>query len=405
MDTVTAAPKHWVPHLRDSIIVAKVGIRAKARTAFLDLTNKYRHLDRMRSLSHREWRSGETPAFRLCRCLTFCLTLLFATTAHAQTLPQIRQTKTLRCAINQETPEYSTTDDHGPRQSFDTDICRAVAIAILGPTARIVTTFYPDDVTAAEALRTNKVDLIPTHTLDMTHALTHGADQTPPFTFTPPILYDGVGFLVPTAAGLTHAAQLDSKKICFLAETEPEVALRAWFTQQRLKFVPFPFQEEGEMEAAFVTGNCAALAGDLTRLASTRLAFGPLAPRYTLLPEQISRDPLAAASRSDDPAFAAIVRWTLEVLLNAEALGITRQNIAAAHANPDPTTAILTGQTREIGARLSLSNDWATQVITAVGNYGEIYARNLGDQSPLKLPRALNRLDTQGGLLYPLPLK
>ena len=334
----------------------------------------------------------------LSRGLTI-LTFLLATTLHAQTLPQIRQTKTLRCAINQETPEYSTTDDHGPRQSFDTDICRAVAIAILGPTARIVTTFYPDDVTAAEALRTNKVDLIPTQTLDLTHA----ADST--LTFTPPILYDGIGFLIPTASGLTHAAQLDGKKICFLAETEPEVALRAWFTQQHLKFVPFPFQEEGEMEAAFVTANCAALAGDLTRLASTRQAFGPLAARYTLLPEQISRDPLAAASRSDDPAFAAIVRWTIEVLLNAEALNLTRQTIAAAHANPDPATAILTGQTREIGARLSLSNDWATQVISTVGNYGEIYARDLGDQSPLKLPRAHNRLDTQGGLMYPLPLK
>lgn len=327
------------------------------------------------------------------------LALLFATTLHAQTLTHIRETKTLRCAINKETPEYTTTDDHGPRQSFDTDICRAVAIAILGPNARIVTSFYPDDVTAAEALRTNQVDLIPTQTLDLTHA----ADST--FTFTPPILYDGVGFLVPIAAHLTHAAQLDNKKICFLTETQPEVAVRTWFIQRHLRFVPFPFQEEGEMEAAFVTANCTALAGDLTRLAATRIAFGPLASRYVLLPEQISRDPLAAVSRSDDPAFAAIVRWTFEVLLNAEELGLTQKNIAAARGNPEPDVAILTGQTREIGARLSLSNDWATQVIAAVGNYGEIYARDLGGQSPLKLPRALNQLYGRGGLIYALPLK
>jgi general L-amino acid transport system substrate-binding protein len=342
------------------------------------------------------WVPHVSPLRRGFAALTL---LLAATVTHSQTLPKIHQTKTLRCALNQETPEYSTTDDHGPRQAFDTDLCRAVAIAILGPTARIVTTFYPDDVTAAEALRTHQVDLIPTQTLDLTHA------SDPAFTFTPPILYDGVGFLVPTSANLTHAAQLDNKKICFLAETEPELALRTWFAQQHLRFVPFPFQEEGEMEAAFVTGNCAALAGDLTRLASTRLGFGPLAVRYTLLPDQISNDPLAAASLSSDPAFAAIVRWTFEVLLNAEAQGLTQQNITAPHADPTPTTAILTGQTHEIGARLSLPNDWATQVIAAVGNYGEIYTRTLGDQSPLKLPRTQNRLYTHGGLLVPLPLK
>ena len=159
------------------------------------------------------------------------------------------------------------------------------------------------------------------------------------------------------------------------------------------------------MEAAFVTGNCAALAGDRTRLASTRLAFGPLATRYTLLPGQIAADPLAAATRAGDPAFASIVRWTLEGLLLAEAYGLTRQNIAAAYNNLDPTVRILTGQTREIGARLGLDDGWAMRVIAAVGNYGEIYERDLGAQSALKLPRAQNRLTTQGGLMFPLPLK
>jgi general L-amino acid transport system substrate-binding protein len=285
--------------------------------------------------------------------------------------------------------------------ALDTDLCRAVAIAILGPAARIVAIPYPDDVATMKALRAGQVDLIPTLTLDLTHA------ASSQFTFTQPVLYDGVGFLVPTApnqaAPTTGAASLDGKKICFLAETEVEVSLRAWFAQQRLHFVPFPFQEEGEMEAAFVTGNCAALAGDLTRLAATRLAFGPLAGRYALLPGQISEDPLAAASRSSDPAFAAIVRWTLEILLQAEALGLTQQNIAATRANPDPAVLILTGQTHEIGARLSLVDLWAVYVVSAVGNYGEIYARDLGD--PLALPRALNRLYAEGGLMLPLPLK
>ena len=338
-------------------------------------------------------RVGKGICFFLCSCLLLTLP------APAQTLAHIRESKTLRCGINAETPEYSTTDDHGPRQAFDADVCRAVAVAILGPDARVAVTQLPDDVAAMEALRTGAVDLLPTLTLDMSHS------AHTDFTFSPPVLYDGVGFMVPLSARVTQARQLSGKKICFLAETEVEVALRAWFVRQKLKFIPFPFQEEGEMEAAFVTGNCAALAGDRTRLASTRLAFGPLATRYTLLPGQIAADPLAAASRAGDPAFASIVRWTLEGLLLAEAYGLTRQNIAAAYNNLDPTVRILTGQTREIGARLGLDDGWPVRVIAAVGNYGEIYERDLGAHSALKLPRAQNRLTTQGGLMFPLPLK
>jgi general L-amino acid transport system substrate-binding protein len=354
--------------------------------------------------------------------------LLAVVPAHAstRTLTRIRQTHILRCGINQETPEYSSTDDHGPRQAFDADICRAVAIAILGPYARTILTPYPDDVAALAALGAGKVDMLPTLTLDLTHSA-HTA-----ITFSSPLLYDGVGFLVPVtadqAANLTHAAQLAGKKICFLGATQVEPSLRAWFSQQHFDFVAFPFNEEGEMEAAFVTGNCTALAGDLTRLASTRIGFGPLASHYTLLSEQVSngpvviaQDPLAAASRSDDPAFAAVVEWTIEVLLNAEQSTLTQQSPMSSSPHPllpyrseaegssssseDPTIEILTGQTHEIGSRLGLNNAWATQVIAAVGNYGEIYDRDLGGQSPLKLPRAQNRLYTHEGLMYPLPLK
>jgi general L-amino acid transport system substrate-binding protein len=339
------------------------------------------------------------PCFFFRRGITAIVFLCVASRINASTLDHIRQTKTLRCGINQETPEYSTSDDHGARQAFDADLCRAVAIAILGPNSRTVLTPYPDDITSMAALTNGKVDLLPTLTLDLKHSANAA------FTFSPPLLYDGVGFLVPTAANLTHPADLGDKKVCFLAETEVEVALRAWFAKQHLKFLPFPFQEEGEMEAAFVTGNCTALAGDLTRLANTRLAFGPLAARYMLLPEQISQDPLAAASRSEDPAFANIIRWVIEALLNAEASGLTQHNLAAAQTSPDPTIQILTGQTHEIDQLLSLDNAWAVHVLAAVGNYAEIYDRDLGEQSPLKLPRALNRLDTQGGLLVPLPLK
>lgn len=215
------------------------------------------------------------------------------------------------------------------------------------------------------------------------------------------------------SAGFSGAAQREGgareparrEEGVFLAETEVEVALRAWFAREHLKFAPFPFQEEGEMEAAFVTGNYTALAGDLTRLAETRIAFGPLSARYVLLPEEISKDPLDAASRADDLQFAKVVGWTLEVLLQAEESGLTQKNVAAAPANSDASVEILTRRTHEIGSRLGLDDAWAVRVIGAVGNYGEVYKRDLGSQSPLKLPRGLNRLYTDGGLMYALPVK
>jgi general L-amino acid transport system substrate-binding protein len=326
----------------------------------------------------------------------------------AQTLLHIRQSHTLRCGTIVETAEYSSSDDHGPRTTFDADLCRAVAVAILGPHARTIITAYPDDVAATAALRAHAVDLVPTLTLDLSHA----SDSR--ITFSPPVLYDGVGFLVSRAAKLGRADQLTEKKICFLAETQVEVSLRAWFAWRKLSFVAFPFQEEGEMEAAFVTGNCAALAGDLTRLAATRLNFGPLAAGYTLLPEgepvEISNDPLASASSSSDPGFANVVRWMIEVLLNAEAVGLTQQTVAAPSgareaATSDPTVVVLTGQSREIGRRLGLKDRWGMSVIAAVGNYGELYERDLGAGSAVQLPRSKNRLSSEGGLMVALPLK
>lgn len=350
--------------------------------------------------------AAKSVAKKLRLCLCSSALLIFAIGLPAQTLARVRSTHTLRCATIAETPEYSSSDDHGPRTTFDTDLCRAVAIAILGPSAHTAITSYPDDVAAVAALHIHKVDLILSLTLDFTHA----SDDR--ITFSPIVLYDGVGFLVPSAANIHRPDELSDKKICFLAETQVENSLRSWFARENISFVPFPFQEEGEMEAAFVTGNCTALAGDLTRLTFVRLNFGPLASRYTLLspdeqPLEVSSDPLAAASPSSDPAFANIVRWTFEVLLNAEAEGLTQHTASTTQnlSSIDASIAILTGQTREIGSKLHLGNLWAVDVLTAVGNYGELFDRDLGDKSPLKLPRAQNHLITHGGLMLALPLK
>jgi general L-amino acid transport system substrate-binding protein len=323
----------------------------------------------------------------------------------SSTLARVRAAGVLGCGIDQEEAEYSTSDDHGSREAFDEDLCHAVAVSVLGEHARVRVVDYPDDRTSLDALSTGAVDVVPTLTDDFTHSVgTH-------LEFTRPVLWDGVGFLVLGDGPAMQPRQLSGKKICFIAETAVEESVRSWFAREHLDFVPFPFQEEGEMEAAFATGNCGALAGDRTRLAGTRALLAEHGRSTRLLPETISKDPLAGAVRDDDPQWAAIVTWVMEALIQAEESGVTRANVAsmlarAAQGNgSDPVLWFLLGGAHQIGSGLGLEDDWVVQVIKATGNYGEIYERDLGSGSALKLPRGENELGEHGGLMMALPPK
>jgi len=331
----------------------------------------------------------------------------FAYAASASsTLARVRAAGVLLCGSDEEQAEYSTLDDQGNRAAFDADLCRAVAVAVLGKNARVKVVPYPDDRTAMKGLSGGEVEMIATLTDDFSHAAgTH-------LRFTRPVLWDGVGFLVPGSSSVARARQLSGKKICFLAETNVEENVRAWFAQEHLNFVPFPFQEEGEMRAAFATGNCDALAGDRTRLAETRVSLASrLAKPARLLPERISKDPLAMAVRDDDSQWTDLVNWVTEALVQAEESGITRGNVQTmrTHAikanDSDPVRRFLLGASHEIGGALGLDDDWAVHVIEATGNYGEIYERDLGRISPMKLPRGENHLREHGGAVMALPFK
>jgi general L-amino acid transport system substrate-binding protein len=317
------------------------------------------------------------------------------------TLSRVRAAGVLRCGIDQAQAEYSTTDDHGSLEAFDADLCRAVAVAVLGKNARLRVTHYPEDRAAMQGLNASEVDLVATLSDDFTHTVgTH-------LQFTRPVLWDGVGFLVLGKTSATQARQLTGKKICFLAETNVEESTRAWFARERLDFVPFSFQEEGEMEAAFATGNCGALAGDAMRLAQTRAALTTHGKPSRLLPERISKDPLAAAVRDDDQQWASLVNWVMEALVQAEESGITQANVQTmrAHSADDPVLRFLLGTSRQIGPALGLDDGWVVHVIEATGNYGEVYDRDLGSLSPLKLPRGENKLRQRGGEFTALPPK
>jgi general L-amino acid transport system substrate-binding protein len=330
-----------------------------------------------------------------------------AAVLHAASTPglaSIRQAGVLACGIDQSEAEYNLSEQHGPRVAFDQDLCRAVAVAILGPRAQVAVKGYPDSDTALEALQHKEVDLIASVSADFTHSTIAGVSLTRP------VLFDAQGFLVLHSARIEHIADLDRKKICFLDQTESELNLHAWFARHQLSFKPFPFQEEGEMEAAFVTGNCAALSGDLTRLANARAAFASRAREYDLLPETIALDPLAMAYRSSDPAFGNILAQVFNVLVAAEELGVSSKNAGQLLASPAPEIQRLLGRTRELARPLALEDGWTAKVLSEVGNYGEIFGRGLGEGCPLKMPRGLNSLWSSGngsgvqGLLFSLPL-
>jgi general L-amino acid transport system substrate-binding protein len=323
----------------------------------------------------------------------------------ASTLARVHAAGVLGCGIDREEPEYSTADDHGSREAFDRDLCLAVGVAVLGEHARVRVVEYPDDRSSMEALNAGAVDMVSTLSDDFTHSV------GTPLEFTRPVLWDGVGFLVLGRSAATRARQLSGKKICFIAETAVEESVRSWFAREHLDFVAFPFQEEGEMEAAFATGNCGALAGDRTRLAGTGALLAQHGKAARLLPEVISKDPLAAAVRDDDPHWASIVSWVTEALVQAEESGVTQANVeskraAAAKANGGDTAVwFLLGGSKQIGSGLGLADDWVVRVIKATGNYGEIYERDLGDGSALKQSRGENALREHGGLMIALPLK
>ena len=324
-----------------------------------------------------------------------------SSSANESTLARVRAAGVLRCGIDAEEAEYTTSDDHGNREAFDADLCRAVAVAVLGKDAAASVMLYPDDRDAMKALNAGEVEMVATLSDDFTHTVgTH-------LRFTQPVLWDGVGFLVLAQTPAMRARQLSGKKICFLAETTVEERVRAWFAREHLEFVPFPFQEEGEMQAAFATGNCGALAGDRTRLAETRAELTRRGKQTRLLPECISKDLLAAAVREDDPQWAALVNWVMEALIQAEESGVTQANVKAmrARADSDPVLRFLLGGSREIGPALGLDDDWVARVIAATGNYGEIYERDLGRGSAMKLPRGENNLRAHGGAITAMPFK
>ncbi len=320
-------------------------------------------------------------------------------TEASPTLRKIRAAGSVMCGINTEEAEYSTEDAHGNHSVFDVDICRAVAVAVLGRDARFSVVPYRAEKDALGALKSAKIDVLATGSLKLLTTANTGLGCSRP------ILYDYQGFLVNRRSGIVSAKDLAGKKVCFLGGTEVEQQLTGFMMRENVNYLPFLFQEEGEMEAAFVTRNCAAITADVTQLAYERIAFKNMAQEFEILPDVVAKDPLAVTYRMDDPQWATIVNWTVESLIQAEESGVTQSNVVEKRRSDDPVIQRLLGVRHGYGQYLGLDDAWASQVIAAVGNYGEMFERDLGSGSVMKLVRGANNLWTNGGLMVAAPMR
>jgi general L-amino acid transport system substrate-binding protein len=339
---------------------------------------------------------------RIAALLLFTIATWTVAPASAQagtTLDRIKTAGSLNCGVDTEEPEYSTQDAHGNHAAFDLDICKAVAVAVLGPNARFIAKSYRDEQDALKALKAKEIDLLATGTPNYINGTNSGLG------FARPVFYDYQGFLANRAMGIRSPRDLNGKKVCFLGGTEIEMELQGYMKREKIDWLPFSFQEEGEMEAAFITHNCAAITADVSQLAYERIAFKAMAKDFEILPDVVAKDPLAPTYRADDPQWAAIVDWTVAALIQAEESGVTQHNLGAMKSSDDPIVMRLLGTHRGYGQYLLLDDAWAAHVIEAVGNYGEIYERDLGLGSAMKLPRGANNLWTQGGLMYAMPIR
>jgi general L-amino acid transport system substrate-binding protein len=305
----------------------------------------------------------------------------------------------LRCGVSEGIPGFSERDGDGRWRGFEVDFCRAVAAAALGDPERVE--FVPLRAsTRFPALQSRKIDLLLRNT---TWTLTREAVLKVQF---PGILfYDGQGFMVPAAANIVTPADLDGATICIEKGTTHRRNLEEYFRANGWSVEPLVIDSASEAAQALFVGRCRAYTSDAAQLAAIR-QWAPKDPRdFVILPERISKEPLGPVVWGGDPEWTTLVRWVLNTLILAEEQGVTRDNLDAVIAeNRNPLVRRATDEQEMIARALGIPALWGARVLKAVGNYGEMYERNVGRDSQLDIERGLNRLWTQGGLHYAPPI-
>jgi len=293
---------------------------------------------------------------------------------------------------------FSSTDDKNIWTGFDVDICRAVAALIFGDPAKV--TFMPLDASVRfAALQSNQIDV-----LSRNSTWTMSRESSLGLMFAGIAYYDGQGFLLRRDAGIDTALQLGGKTVCTQTGTTTELNVTDYFRANDMALKVLAFGTAEESRKAYDERKCDVLTSDVSQLYAERLKLS--APdSHLILPEVISKEPLGPAVRQGDDQWFNLIKWTLYSLINAEELGVKSATIDDAVKSLNPNVRRLVGTEGEYGEQLGLAKDWAVHAVRAVGNYGEIYERNVGMQSRLSIPRGLNALWTQGGIQYAPPVR
>lgn len=324
--------------------------------------------------------------------------LLAVSPATAATLGDVKAKGFLECGVNHGLPGFSISNEAGIWSGMDADFCRGVAAAIFDDPGKVK--FVP--LTAKErftALQSGEVDILSRNT---TWTMTR--DTALGLSFAGVTYYDGQGFMVRKSLGIASVLELSGTTVCTQAGTTTEMNVNDFFSSKQIPYTLLTFAKTEQTLSAYESGRCDAFSADASQLYAVRLKMKDT-DKHIVLPEIISKEPLGPVVRQGDDQWLNIVKWTLFALVNAEELGVTAQNVKDMRTSSDPDIRRLVGVDGDLGLKLGLQNSWAVNLISAVGNYGEIFDRNVGKNSSLKIARGVNRLWNEGGILYAPPIR
>jgi len=326
------------------------------------------------------------------------LVLGMAGTAQAGTLEDVRDRGVLRCVVSTGIAGFAQPDANGVWGGFDIDFCRATAAAVLGDASKI------EAVTSTGKTRFTKLNAGEGDVLWRNTTITFSRDVSVKLRFHGVNYYDGQGFMVKKDLGVSSASELDGASVCIQTGTTTELNLADYFSSNNMNYEPVPIETNDEARQNYEAGRCDVYTTDASGLASTRSAL-PNPDDHVVLPEIISKEPLGPATRHGDDQWSDIVTWVLNATITAEELGVTMANVDEMKGSNNPEVRRLLGVDGSQGSELGLSDDWAYQIIKQLGNYGEIFERNIGVNTPLGIARGLNALWTDGGLIYSPPFR
>lgn len=341
-----------------------------------------------------------TQAKWLAAAATVALIGFSGSNAQAQTLQEVQERESLRCGVNTGLAGFSIADEQGNWRGLDVDYCRALAAAVLGDADAVE--YVPLSAQARfTALQSGEVDVLSRNT---TWTLTRDAGLG--LHFVGVTFYDGQGFMVPSDLGVDSAHDLSGAEVCVQTGTTTELNLADFFRANDMDLQPVVFEGFEESLNAFFGGRCQVYTTDMSGLAAIRSVDAENPEDYQILPETISKEPLGPSVRRGDDEWFAIAKWVNFALVEAEELGVNSDNVdELRETSENPGVRRLLGVTGDLADMLGLENEWAYDVVSQVGNYGEIFERNVGVDTPLGLERGVNALWTDGGLMYSMPVR